>query len=137
NTKDTTGLRLLSPPTLTTIMATPTTPSLPSFPSLSCSPPSATDFLSPMDAMPTVESISYPSPCSPSFDSSSFSTLITPEKSNAFPFPASGLPPERLTQLLMQEQGAIVSAGSRRRQAPLVLDLRPNPDFCPISIRDS
>ncbi|KAG0249738.1 hypothetical protein BG011_008987 [Mortierella polycephala] len=137
NTKDTTGLRLLSPPTLTTIMATPTTPSLPSFPSLSCSPPSATDFLSPMDAMPTVESISYPSPCSPSFDSSSFSTLITPEKSNAIPFPASGLSPEKLTQLLMQEQGAIVSAGSRRRQAPLILDLRPNPDFCPISIRDS
>ncbi|KAF9179678.1 hypothetical protein BGZ51_004011 [Haplosporangium sp. Z 767] len=118
-------------------MATPTTPSLPSFPSLSCSSPSAADFLSPMDAMPTVESTSYPSPCSPSFDSSSFSTLITPEKSNAIPFPAGGLSPTELAQLLMQEQGTIVSAGSRRRPTPLILDLRPNPDFCPISIRNS
>ncbi|KAF9954709.1 hypothetical protein BGZ72_004348 [Mortierella alpina] len=128
---------LLQPPILKTILATPTSPSLPSFPpALSCSPPSLSASLSPnTDAF---SASSYPSPSSPSV-SASHALTTAPELSEAVPFPASGLPAARLAQLLDQDQRSMpASAGSRRQQArPLILDLRPNPDFHPLSISNS
>ncbi|KAF9983476.1 hypothetical protein BGZ75_005049 [Mortierella antarctica] len=128
---------LLQPPILKTILATPTSPSPPSFPAaLSCSPPSFSSSLSPnTDAfVPST----YPSPSSPSF-STSYTSITAPERSETTPFPASGLSAARLAHLLDQDQRPMsASAGSRRQPArPLILDLRPNPDFHPLSITNS
>ncbi|CAO3567085.1 unnamed protein product [Mortierella alpina] len=128
---------LLQPPILKTILATPTSPSPPSFPAaLSCSPPSFSTSLSPnTDAF---AASSYPSPSSSSF-STSYASITAPERSETIPFPASGLSAARLAQLLdSDQQSMFASAGSRRPQArPLILDLRPNPDFHPLAITDS
>ncbi|KAF9325881.1 hypothetical protein BGZ91_002202 [Linnemannia elongata] len=62
------------------------------------------------------------------------SRISSPEQSNSFPFPASRLTPAKLAHLLDQSQEGSLRAGSRR---PLILDLRPHPDFYPISIAHS
>ncbi|KAF9279219.1 hypothetical protein BGZ68_008063 [Mortierella alpina] len=134
---DTNESTLLQPPILKTILATPTSPSPPSFPAaLSCSPPSLSTSLSPsIDAFPVS---SYPSPSSPSF-STSYASITAPERSETIPFPASGLSAAKLAHLLDSDQRSMpASAGSRRQQPrPLILDLRPNPDFHPLSISNS
>ncbi|KAK3833120.1 MAG: protein-tyrosine phosphatase-like protein [Linnemannia elongata] len=119
-------------------MATPTSPSNPSFP-LSTSPPSDPDtFLSHSKPALTLQTTSYPSPSSPSFASSlctsNASRISSPEPSDSLPFPASRLTPAKLAHLLDQSQQGSLRAGSRR---PLILDLRPHPDFYPISIAHS
>ncbi|KAH7034348.1 protein-tyrosine phosphatase-like protein [Linnemannia elongata] len=119
-------------------MATPTSPSNPSFP-LSTSFPSDPDtFLSHSKPTLNIQTTSYPSPSSPSFASSlctpNASRISSPEQSNSFPFPASRLTPAKLAHLLDQSQEGSLRAGSRR---PLILDLRPHPDFYPISIAHS
>ncbi|KAF9171880.1 hypothetical protein BGX20_006769 [Mortierella sp. AD010] len=108
--------RHLSPPTLTTIMATPTSPSLPSLPSFS---------------LPTPPPQVYPSPMSSPKLSSNDSYMITsPEKCESTPFPASSITSAELAHLIELSYGP---SSSR----PLILDLRANPDFCPISIAQS
>ncbi|GJJ75029.1 hypothetical protein EMPS_07387 [Entomortierella parvispora] len=147
--------RRLSPPTLTTILATPVSPSRPSLP-LSCSPPSVSTLSPPsMSFVPTspVTSSSPSSPfsCSPTSSSSSLSSspssmsylssgvqgkISSPEESETTPFPASAMSAAKLANMLQQaNQGAGVSAGSRHR--PLILDLRPHPEFYPVSIMQS
>ncbi|KAG0313954.1 hypothetical protein BGZ99_008464 [Dissophora globulifera] len=127
--------RQLSPPKLTTIMATPTSPSLP--PSLLSSSPLSDSYL-------TIAACSYPSPSSPVYASSPPSStsptldyshhnaaITSPEPSAATPFPARSISSSTLAQMLEQSSRGIVNANSRR---PLILDLRPHPDFYPISI---
>ncbi|KAF9541779.1 hypothetical protein EC957_002679 [Mortierella hygrophila] len=129
--------RHLSPPILQTIMATPTSPSNPSFP-LSTSPSDPDTFLPHSKPALTLQTTSYPSPSSPSFASSlctpNASRISSPEPSDSTPFPASRLTPAKLAHLLDQSQQGSLRAGSRR---PLILDLRPHPDFYPISIARS
>ncbi|KAF9109503.1 hypothetical protein BGX27_007555 [Mortierella sp. AM989] len=120
-----------SPPTLTTIMATPTTPSLPSLPSF------------PFSSSPPL-TYSYPSPCSPLspaslspptsskyYNDNNGHNITSPQKSDSTPIPSSSITSSELAHLIEKSVG---SAGSRR---PLILDLRPNPDFHPISISRS
>ncbi|KAK3828093.1 MAG: protein-tyrosine phosphatase-like protein [Benniella sp.] len=119
----------MPPPTLTTSLATPTSPSLPTLP-LSYSPP--------LGSLAT-STHPYPSPSSsPSFGPTDFSSLssgiTSPEKSESTPFPASSISSAGLARLLEKSKQGLVSAGSRR---PLILDLRPHPDFYPVSIRSS
>ncbi|KAF9092228.1 hypothetical protein BGX29_010560 [Mortierella sp. GBA35] len=132
--------RHLSPPILHTIMATPTSPSVPaSFP-LSISPLSDSDtYFSHTKPTLTLHANAYPSPSSPSFASSLLSTpsesrISSPEPSESTPFPASRLTPAKLAHFLDQAHQGSPRAGSRR---PLILDLRPHPDFYPLSIAHS
>ncbi|KAI8345140.1 protein-tyrosine phosphatase-like protein [Mortierella sp. GBAus27b] len=120
----------LSPPILTTSLATPTSPSLPTLP-LPCSPP--------LESSLAISAQIYPSPSSsPSFGpaviTSRASGIASPEKSDATPFPASSISSAGLVRLLEESKQGSVSAGSRR---PLILDLRPHPEFYPVSIRTS
>ncbi|KAF9140376.1 hypothetical protein BG015_001694 [Linnemannia schmuckeri] len=139
--QDMAPLRHLSPPILQTIMATPTSPLIPSLP-LSTSPPSDPDTFLPHSKPALTPLIplttAYPSPSSPSFASSlctpNASRISSPEPSDSIPFPASRLTPAKLAHLLDQSQQESLRAGSRR---PLILDLRPHPDFYPISIAHS
>ncbi|KAF9143569.1 hypothetical protein BGX30_000095 [Mortierella sp. GBA39] len=114
-------------------MATPTSPSNPSFP-LSTSPSDPDTFLPHSKPTLTLQTTSYPSPSSPSFASPNTSRISSPEPSDSTPFPASRLTPAKLAHLLDQSQQGSLRAGSRR---PLILDLRPHPDFYPISIAHS
>ncbi|KAG0199041.1 hypothetical protein BGX28_007615 [Mortierella sp. GBA30] len=124
--------RLLQPPTLKTILATPTSPSPPSFPSASLTISNTLTCNTSSHS-----TTSYPSPSSSSL-SSSYASITSPELSDAIPFPASGLSAARLAHLLDLERLTTASAGPRRQQGrPLILDLRPNPDFCPLSIMNS
>ncbi|KAF9898859.1 hypothetical protein BX616_003531 [Lobosporangium transversale] len=113
-----------SSPTLTTNVALPLSSS--SLPSFSLSPPSSPP--------PSVSTSSSPStsPSNSPVETSSKSLISSPPQSDATPYPASGISPAKLAALIERgqpnKQG--VSAGPR----PLVLDLRPNPDFDPISI---
>jgi len=62
--------------------------------------------------------------------------ISSPEESESTPLPASAMSAAKLANILQQvNQGAGVSAGSRHR--PLILDLRPHPEFYPISIMQS
>ncbi|KAI1302687.1 hypothetical protein EDD11_005583 [Mortierella claussenii] len=56
----------------------------------------------------------------------------TPVSSELTPYPASGILPAKLAALI--ERGAPNKQGVSAGPRPLVLDLRPNPDFDPISI---
>ncbi|KAK3835050.1 MAG: protein-tyrosine phosphatase-like protein [Linnemannia gamsii] len=114
-------------------MATPTSPSIPSLP-LSDSD----TFLAHPKPTLGLQTTSYPSPSSPSFSSSLLSPngcrISSPEPCDSTPFPAARLTPARLAHLLDQSQQGSLRAGSRQ---PLILDLRPHPDFYPLSIAHS
>ncbi|KAF8966378.1 hypothetical protein BGZ46_000374 [Entomortierella lignicola] len=64
--------------------------------------------------------------------------ISSPLQSDLTPYPARGISPEKLAEMI--ERGGGVGAGGDSRKGvsagsrPLVLDLRPNPDFDPISI---
>ncbi|KAG0332110.1 hypothetical protein BG004_001389, partial [Podila humilis] len=60
-------------------------------------------------------------------------TITSPQKSDLVPYPASGISPARLAALLRKATGA-AGLGQKYQLLPLVLDLRPNPDFEPLSI---
>ncbi|KAF9190233.1 hypothetical protein BGZ50_000340 [Haplosporangium sp. Z 11] len=77
---------------------------------------------------------------SPTDTCSSNPHITSPKQCDLTPYPASGVSPSELAALIEQGRKASISqskgdgAGLRR---PLVLDLRPNPDFEPLSIKDS
>ncbi|KAI8598852.1 protein-tyrosine phosphatase-like protein [Dissophora ornata] len=102
--------------------------------------PSKTWQLSPPKLTAIDSSLPHPSPSSPVYapstsDCNNDSAIISsPEKSTATPFPASCISSAKLAQLIKQSDQGSVSAGSRR---PLILDLRPHPDFYPLSIAHS
>ncbi|KAG0043434.1 hypothetical protein BGZ83_011409 [Gryganskiella cystojenkinii] len=64
--------------------------------------------------------------------------IVAPEMSEALPFPASAMSAAKLANLLQQsdQETAGASAGSYSRR-PLILDLRPHPEFYPVSITQS
>ncbi|KAF9935240.1 hypothetical protein BGZ65_003437, partial [Modicella reniformis] len=83
---------------------------------------------------------SLATPTSPSFPKLQLSPSVcsngitSPMQSNATPLPASRMSSADLAHLLEGSKQQSASAGSRR---PLILDLRPHPDFFPISIYNS
>ncbi|KAG0039460.1 hypothetical protein BGZ82_008198 [Podila clonocystis] len=62
--------------------------------------------------------------------SNTSSTIASPLKSDITPYPASGILPADLAALLARANGS----SEKHKLRPLVLDLRPNPDFEPLSI---
>ncbi|ORY95100.1 hypothetical protein BCR41DRAFT_375926 [Lobosporangium transversale] len=60
--------------------------------------------------------------------------ISSPPRSDAVPFPASSISPAELARLVEQSNQGFACAGSRW---PLILDLRPHPDFYPVSIQHS
>ncbi|KAI9242930.1 MAG: protein-tyrosine phosphatase-like protein [Podila humilis] len=75
---------------------------------------------------------------SPSLPLSSSSKISSPPKSEQIPFPASSITPAKLATLIENASRSQLNAcaGSRRSQ-PLILDLRPQTDFSPLSIQYS
>ncbi|KAK3846441.1 MAG: hypothetical protein J3R72DRAFT_240943 [Linnemannia gamsii] len=132
-------------PTLMTILPSPTTPSAESnlsnstsmYPNSSLSPlPFSLSTLS--SSYSTSSSASYSSggsspntsPSTSPTDTTCNSHILSPTPSELTPYPARSLSPARLAAML--EKGGVNKQGARSR--PLILDLRPLPDFDPVSI---
>ncbi|KAG0008154.1 hypothetical protein BGZ80_003801, partial [Entomortierella chlamydospora] len=132
-------------PTLTTDLASPLSPDSPPSESLSPSSPPSSLSLHPFalsnlstsysssSSSSTFSAVSSPntSPSNSPTEATSKPLISSPSQSNQTPYPARGISPGDLAAMIERgdnKQG--VSAGPR----PLVLDLRPNPDFDPISI---
>ncbi|KAF9381038.1 hypothetical protein CPB97_007987 [Podila verticillata] len=75
---------------------------------------------------------------SPSLPFASSSMISSPQQSEQIPFPASSITPAKLATLIENASRSQLNAcaGSRRSQ-PLILDLRPQTDFSPLSIQYS
>ncbi|KAG0379009.1 hypothetical protein BGX24_001991, partial [Mortierella sp. AD032] len=70
------------------------------------------------------------SPSTSPTDTTCNSHILSPTPSELTPYPARSLSPARLAAML--EKGGVNKQGARSR--PLILDLRPLPDFDPVSI---
>ncbi|KAF8952357.1 hypothetical protein BGZ52_006579 [Haplosporangium bisporale] len=109
-----------------------TTPPMPSTPPLS--PPA--ELWSLTTSKPPLSLSPLTSPSTSSLSSSlseinlSLITIASPPKSDLTPYPASGISPASLAALLTRANGSI----DKHKLRPLILDLRPNPEFEPLSI---
>ncbi|KAG0091695.1 hypothetical protein BGZ92_000057 [Podila epicladia] len=123
----------LSPPPPSMVTITPSSPpSSPSTaPSLSLSNLSAPS--KPSLSLSALTSPSTSSLSSSLSESNSSSTIASPLKSDLIPYPASGISPADLAALLARAS----RSNEKHNLRPLVLDLRPNPDFELLSILHS
>jgi len=119
------------------------TPSL----SLSSSPPSSslslhpisfsnlsTSYSTPSSSASSLSAVSTPntSPSNSPIEPASISLISSPLKSDFTPYPASPIKPAQLAALI--ERGKQTPQGVSAGPRPLILDLRSNPDFDPVSI---
>ncbi|KAG0343912.1 hypothetical protein BG004_004899 [Podila humilis] len=145
----------ITPSQNTSLSALPSSLPLAIAPRLSISPPPS---LSPSNCSPSFAMLSSSPPSSscssPSFSSSppspSLHRMTAPQQSDLTPYPASSISPAKLATFIEGADSSTMQhlslddacAGSQRSQQwmqkrPLILDLRPQPDFSSLSIQQS